>query len=97
MDYCKLKPTFAHTAITQLHKLGKMHGLFTQNCDNLHTIALTPRDITSDLHGNVFREYCEKCFKEYERDYTVDVYSTECYKETWYVKCGTCGWNHYTG
>ncbi len=51
----------------------------------------------TDLHGNVFVEYCEKCKTEYERDYEVDAFSTDCYAERWYVKCGNCQHNHYTG
>jgi NAD-dependent SIR2 family protein deacetylase len=97
LDYSKLMPTLAHQSITRLYELDKMHGVFTQNCDNLHSKANTPRLITSDLHGNVFIEYCEKCFREYERDYAVDQFSTDCHAEKWYVKCATCGWNHYTG
>lgn len=95
--------------LVTLHEHNKMHAVITQNCDGLHRKANTPLSILYELHGNVFVEYCEKCEKEYERDYCVDLYSTNCYKEKWYkfsfsrlnsaryVKCKRCGLGHYTG
>jgi mono-ADP-ribosyltransferase sirtuin 6 len=58
-----------------------------------------PEQLISFLyrHGNVFKEYCEKCLKEFHRDYCVDLFSTDCHKEPWYVRCPDCKWNHYTG
>lgn len=96
-DYTLLQPTFAHRALVDLHRRGMMRYIITQNCDGLHGKAGFPRDSMSDLHGNVFVEYCEKCKVEYERDYCVDLYSTECHEEAWYETCPDCDWNHYTG
>lgn len=97
VDYTKLQPTYAHLALAKMETLNKLHGCITQNCDNLHAKAGVSAHLISDLHGNVFKEYCVKCLTEYERDYAVDQYSTDCSSEPWYKKCDTCGWNHYTG
>lgn len=97
VDYTKLQPTFAHLSLAKLEGMDKLHGCITQNCDNLHAKAGVSPYLISDLHGNVFKEYCEKCLTEYTRDYAVDQYSTGCDNEPWYKKCDTCGWNHYTG
>lgn len=97
VDYKNLQPTFAHKAIVELQQMDKMQYVLTQNCDNLHQKAGLPSAYIADLHGNIFVEYCEKCFMQYTRDYCVDEYSTDCINEPWYKKCGSCGWNHYTG
>ena len=97
VDYAELEPTFAHSALTKLQDMDKLHGCITQNCDNLHSKAGIRSELISDLHGNVFKEYCEKCYTEYERDFAVDQYSTDCYDEAWYSECPTCSFNHYTG
>jgi len=97
VDYTELQPTKTHCAITKLHKLGLIKYVITQNCDNLHVKSGLPRTAISDLHGNVFVEYCEKCRKEYVRKYSVDAYSTDCYDEKWWEECPSCRFNHYTG
>lgn len=97
VDYTALSPTFAHYALARLAELDLLHGCATQNCDNLHAKAGLSSQLISDLHGNVFKEYCEKCLTEYERDYSVDIFSTDCMKESYAKKCPQCGWNHYTG
>jgi len=97
MDYTKLEPTATHCTIARLEEEGVVSFVATQNCDNLHAKGGTSRACISELHGNVFIEYCELCDTEYERDYEVDAYSTDCHGESWYVKCEDCGWNHFTG
>ena len=97
VDYTKLMPTPSHLAITSLIEDGLANYVITQNCDSLHLRAGTPRHALTELHGNVFVEYCERCMREYVRDFEVDLYSTSCYKEKWWVRCSTCGLNHYTG
>jgi NAD-dependent SIR2 family protein deacetylase len=97
VDYTKLQPTLAHKALARLAANDLLHGCATQNCDNLHAKAGLSKHLISDLHGNVFVEYCEICYKEYVRPYCVDEYSTSCCNEPWYRECAACGWNHYTG
>lgn len=97
IDYTTLQPTFSHRALVALNTVDMLQYVITQNCDNLHSKAGLPRVYLSELHGNVFIEYCEKCLTQYTRDYCVDVYSTDCYLEPYYQQCETCGHNHYTG
>eukprot|EP01127_Copromyxa_protea_P017247 TRINITY_DN5233_c1_g2_i1.p1 TRINITY_DN5233_c1_g2~~TRINITY_DN5233_c1_g2_i1.p1 ORF type:complete len:426 (+),score=74.04 TRINITY_DN5233_c1_g2_i1:30-1280(+) len=97
VDYESLVPTPTHKGLVTLYNNDKMHAVITQNCDNLHGKAGTPREVLYELHGNVFAEYCEDCEKEYFRDYCTDLYSTNCYAEKWFKKCPKCGLGHYTG
>lgn len=97
VDYKLLQPTFAHKALVKMYEMGKLEYCITQNCDNLHEKAGLSRMNISDLHGNVFTEYCEKCFTEYVNEEEVDIFSTDCYNEPYYKKCPTCRYNHYTG
>jgi NAD+-dependent protein deacetylase sirtuin 6 len=94
--YELLVPTYSHRALTALHRQGLLQYCITQNCDNLHQKSLFPRDCLSELHGNVFCEYCERCLKEYYRSYSVDEWSTDCRNEAWYRRCSQCGYGHYT-
>jgi NAD+-dependent protein deacetylase sirtuin 6 len=96
VPYESLLPTYAHHALTALNSHGLLHYCITQNCDNLHLKSLFPRSSLTELHGNVFCEYCEKCLKEYFRSYSVDQWSTDCHQETWYRRCSQCGFGHYT-
>ena len=66
-EYSRLIPSFTHTCLANLNQMGKMDYCITQNCDNLHVKGGMPRDCVSDLHGNVFVEYCEKCLTQYYR------------------------------
>ena len=75
--YEKLQPTETHRGLARLHREGKMHYCITQNCDDLHAKGGFPREALSELHGNVFCEFCEKCETEYFRDYSVDAWSTD--------------------
>jgi hypothetical protein len=76
-SYEKLCPTATHLGLTALHLAGKMHYCITQNCDDLHHKGGFPRDALTELHGNVFCEYCDTCEKEYFRDFSVDAWSTD--------------------
>lgn len=95
-EYTRLQPSAAHRALVDLHQAGRLQYCITQNCDDLHGKSGFPRDCMSELHGNVFCEYCELCWKEYFRDYCVDLWSTDCHKEPWFEKCRSCRFNHYT-
>lgn len=96
-QYTSLAVTPTHRALATLHARGLLQYTITQNCDGLHRRAGTPREALCVLHGDVYTEFCERCEREYERPYCVDLYSTDCKKERWFKKCKTCGWGHYTG
>jgi len=96
-DYTVLEPTLTHRAVAELEISGFVRFVVSQNCDNLHRKAGTSNGRLTEVHGNVFVEYCELCCREYTREYEVDTFSTDCHQEPWYVECQDCSWNHYTG
>ncbi len=61
----KAKPNPAHYAIAELHRLGKLDGVITQNVDNLHQKAGVPADKVLELHGNMQWAVCLSCGKRY--------------------------------
>ena len=65
------KPTFTHRAIACLTHLGIVKHVVSQNVDGLHLRSGVLEDNLSELHGNIFKEKCERCGKEYLRDFDV--------------------------
>lgn len=59
----KAEPNNAHYTIAKIEKLVPKFLLITQNIDNLHTRAGTKNII--ELHGNIFRNRCGRCGKNY--------------------------------
>lgn len=57
------KPNYVHHYLARLEELGKLTGVITQNIDGLHQIAGTKNVL--ELHGSVYRNYCENCHKFY--------------------------------
>jgi len=64
-------PTYAHYALTLLLKKGMIKRVVTTNVDGLHRRSGTSIDQLSELHGNCYREVCNKCGTEYLRGYDV--------------------------
>jgi NAD-dependent SIR2 family protein deacetylase len=96
-SYTRLRPTLTHRTLKDLHAAKLLHYVISQNCDGLHARSGLPRDALSELHGNVFVEFCERCSAEYPRPYCVDLSSTDCRGEPWHEECPQCHWGHYTG
>ena len=65
-------PTLAHQAVAWMVERGMVKHVITQNCDGLHRLSGVSANQLSELHGNVFIEYCRKCGREYERNYDVE-------------------------
>jgi len=65
------EPTLTHRAITKLANEDVIKYCVTQNVDGLHRRSGLHRRQHSILHGCIFTEKCEKCDKEYFRNYDV--------------------------
>ena len=59
------KPNLAHYAIAELHNLGKLDCVITQNIDNLHQKAGVPDDRVFELHGNMEWAVCLSCHRRF--------------------------------
>jgi NAD-dependent deacetylase len=75
----EVKPNPGHYALAEMENIFKDFNLITQNIDNLHQRAGS-RNVT-ELHGNIERNYCINCKKQY-KDVRVE--------EKKVLKC-TCG------
>ena len=62
------EPNAAHHAIADLHRLGRLDCVITQNIDNLHQRAGVPAEKVIELHGNATRARCLDCGRPYTRD-----------------------------
>ncbi|MEJ2252265.1 MAG: NAD-dependent deacylase [Candidatus Lokiarchaeota archaeon] len=65
----RVKPNYAHYAIAELEKMGKVKAIITQNIDMLHHKAGSGsyKDIPIyELHGSYRKLECLKCGKEFE-------------------------------
>jgi mono-ADP-ribosyltransferase sirtuin 6 len=91
VDYWQLRPTYTHEALAKLHELGRLKYVISQNCDGLHRLSGLPPTSISELHGNVFVEYCVQCHRQYERSHYVLDDANES------DNCPGCHLNHLTG
>eukprot|EP01064_Diplonema_japonicum_P023458 TRINITY_DN3388_c0_g1_i1.p1 TRINITY_DN3388_c0_g1~~TRINITY_DN3388_c0_g1_i1.p1 ORF type:complete len:510 (+),score=115.67 TRINITY_DN3388_c0_g1_i1:43-1572(+) len=71
MDMMKAVPTATHMSLVQLMKAGLLHHVISPNVDGLHRKSGIPKKDISELHGNSNIEYCNKCKREYLRDFSV--------------------------
>ena len=61
------KPNPAHYKLAELENEGKVKAIITQNIDGLHQKAGSKNVL--ELHGSVYRNYCQVCNKSYDLDY----------------------------
>jgi mono-ADP-ribosyltransferase sirtuin 6 len=59
------KPSYTHFAIACLLHAGIFTHVVSQNVDGLHLRSGVPESKLCELHGNIFKEYCEDCGTEY--------------------------------
>lgn len=64
------EPNPAHYTLARLEKEGKLKAIITQNIDSLHQKAGSKNVL--ELHGSVYRNYCEICKKEYDLDFILE-------------------------
>eukprot|EP01102_Stenamoeba_stenopodia_P013743 TRINITY_DN4496_c0_g2_i2.p1 TRINITY_DN4496_c0_g2~~TRINITY_DN4496_c0_g2_i2.p1 ORF type:complete len:569 (-),score=144.52 TRINITY_DN4496_c0_g2_i2:67-1773(-) len=75
VDLDVVKPTFAHYSIAKLYERRKkkqdvgIDFVVSTNIDGLHRRSGLPKDAIAEVHGNSYLEVCEKCHKEYHRDF----------------------------
>ncbi|MBI2911839.1 MAG: sigma factor regulator FecR [Chloroflexi bacterium] len=63
-----VEPNAAHRAIADLHAMGKLDCVITQNVDGLHQEAGVPDHLILELHGNSRRVACLRCDRPYGRE-----------------------------
>ncbi len=66
-----ISPNNAHKALAILETEGKLKAVITQNIDGLHQAAGSKT--VFELHGSIYRNYCDRCGKFY----TVDSIKTQ--------------------
>ncbi|WAQ97320.1 SIR7-like protein [Mya arenaria] len=91
-DLSDAEPTLTHMCITQLHKQGHVKHVVSQNCDGLHVRSGLPRQVLSEVHGNMFIEICHSCkpHREYFRLFDTTE-STGVRRHRTGRKCHKCG------
>ena len=70
MLYPNAQPNIVHRKLAQWEKEGKLLAVVTQNIDGLHQKAGSKA--VFELHGSIYRNYCEKCGKFYPPEYIRD-------------------------
>jgi len=64
-------PTFSHMALVELLKRQLLHFVISTNVDGLHRRSGIGEKHLVELHGNIYREICSICGKEYLRPFSV--------------------------
>ncbi|OGO32980.1 MAG: sigma factor regulator FecR [Chloroflexi bacterium RBG_16_56_11] len=66
------KPNAGHYAVAELHAMGKLDCIITQNTDGLHQKAGVPEDKVLEIHGTMQWVDCLDCGKRYPRAHAHD-------------------------
>jgi NAD-dependent deacetylase len=66
------EPNAGHHAITDLHNLGKLDCVVTQNTDGLHQKAGVPDEKLLEIHGTMQWVDCLDCNQRYPRSHAHD-------------------------
>ncbi|KAK9835969.1 hypothetical protein WJX81_002387 [Elliptochloris bilobata] len=74
-SFAAAKPSLTHQALLALVRVGKVRYIVSQNVDGLHLRSGVPRAQLAELHGNCFVERCERCRREYARDWELETVS----------------------
>lgn len=64
------EPNMAHKKLAELEAAGKVKAVITQNIDGLHQLAGSRKVL--ELHGSVYRNYCESCHHLYDAAYMLN-------------------------
>jgi len=71
VDKLGVTPTEGHMALAALVRAGRVAAVVSQNIDGLHMRSGVPPSALTELHGNVFRERCRACGREFLRGFDV--------------------------
>jgi NAD-dependent deacetylase len=63
--FTKSEPNAAHYAAAELHQMGKLDCVITQNIDTLHQKAGVPEDKVFELHGSMRWVVCLGCGRRF--------------------------------
>ncbi|HJX13413.1 MAG TPA: NAD-dependent protein deacylase [Dehalococcoidales bacterium] len=66
------RPNAGHHAVADIHQMGKLDCVITQNTDGLHQKAGVPDDIVFEIHGTMQSVYCLDCGQKYPRAHAHD-------------------------
>ena len=66
------QPNPGHYAIVELEKMGKLHGVVTQNTDGLHQKAGVSENMVFQLHGDLSHASCLSCNTRYPMEEIVE-------------------------
>jgi NAD-dependent deacetylase len=66
------RPNSGHLAVTELHHIGKLDCVITQNTDGLHQKAGVPDEMVLEIHGTMQWVDCLDCRQRYPRSYAHD-------------------------
>lgn len=75
------RPNAAHRKLAEWERQGRLAAVVTQNIDGLHQAAGS-RNVL-ELHGSVYRNYCEHCGKAFPLSYIL--------QSTGVPRCDACG------
>jgi NAD-dependent deacetylase len=67
-EIANAEPNPGHYAIAELHRLGKLDCVITQNIDNLHQKSGVPEEKVIELHGTLKWVNCLECGQKYPRE-----------------------------
>ncbi|CAH0491975.1 unnamed protein product [Peronospora farinosa] len=68
-DFHALVPSTTHMALQELHRLGYLKHIVSQNVDNLHLKSGIPANALTEVHGNATQAKCETCEKIYVKEF----------------------------
>ncbi|XP_034938790.1 NAD-dependent protein deacetylase Sirt6 [Chelonus insularis] len=71
-------PTKTHMALKQLIDHDKVKFIISQNIDGLHLRSGIPRRYLAELHGNIFVEQCDKCGRQFIRNFATTSVGKKC-------------------
>lgn len=69
-------------ALSTMVTTGIVNHVVSQNCDGLHIRSGIPQVNLSEIHGNIFIEYCSSCNSQFWRDFDVSIKSRRYYHNT---------------